>query len=212
MPVAVSRRLFSGCSAPVPGCSPGALVDGSGVCEAPRRQGVEQVAWWWWVGGLLLVIVGFRPARRALGRQIAKTVRRRATRRPRATSRPPARRRPARTPSTTPWKPVAPVPQPGVPAPKPLAWARPQRCSTACRRSRKPASTCDCACGGRDHGRYRPGTAAAIRAAPVTPAQKAARRRATEQAATDRWKKRQAAAQARAKPVTRGGSAKKSAG
>lgn len=165
------------------------------------------MAWWWWVGGFALVIVGVKPARRALKRQILKVVRRRAQRRPRATSRPAARRpAPKRTP-TSPWKPVAPVVQPGVKPPKPFSALRPQRCSAACRKSRKPATTCDCACNGRDHGRYRPGTAAAIRATRYTPAQKAAQRRAVEAAATERWKRKQAALQAKGKPVSRGGKA-----
>lgn len=102
---------------------------------------------------------------------------------------------------------MQPVTQPGVKPPKPLSVLRPQRCSAACRQSRKPASTCDCACGGRYHGRYVPGTAAAIRATRYTPEQKAAQRRAVEAAATKRWRDRQKALQAKGKPVTRGGKA-----
>ena len=159
------------------------------------------MAWWWWVGGLLLVIVGFRPARQALKRQILQGLRRKAARPRRTTTRPARRRSTPRRSSATPWKPVQPVPQRGTPPPKPLGWARPQRCSMACRQSRKPASTCDCACGGRAHGKYRPGTAAAIRATKVTPAQKAARRRVVEDAATKRWEAKQKALRAKAKPV-----------
>jgi len=163
------------------------------------------MAWWWWVGGFALVIVGVKPARRALKRQILKVIHRKAQRRPRATSRPVARRRPVKRRPSTPWKPVAPVVQPGVKPAKPLSVLRPQRCSAACRQSRKPASTCDCACGGRDHGRYVPGTAAAIRATRYTPEQKAAQRRAVEAAARQRWADKQKKLQAKGKPITRGG-------
>lgn len=141
------------------------------------------MAWWWWVGGSLLVIVGVRPVRRAMKRHIVKVIRRKGQRRPRTTSRRPPSKKVVRTATRrtkSPWKPVQPVVQPGVRAPKPLAALRPQRCSSACRQSRKPASTCDCACNGRDHGRYRPGTAAAIRATKYTPAQRKAQRDAVK--------------------------------
>jgi hypothetical protein len=80
-----------------------------------------------------------------------------------------------------------------------------QRCSAACRTSRKPASTCDCACGGRDHGRYRTGTAANVRATKYTPAQRAVQRKVTNTARTERWERREAQRIAKAKTPKRGG-------
>lgn len=151
------------------------------------------MAWWWWVGGFALLIVGVKPARRAVKRQILKVIHRKAQRPRKTTRRPPAKkvvRKAARRQPASPWKPVKPVVQPGVRAPKPLAALRPQRCSMACRQSRKPASTCDCACNGRDHGRYRPGTAAAIRSAKYTPAQRKAQRTAVVNEAGERWARR----------------------
>ena len=163
--------------------------------------------WYGWVIVLSLAAVGVKPIRRALMQRITKRISGGPAKRSRTASRrPPSKTavRTARRPPSTPWKPVAPVVQPGVRPPRPLSVLRPQRCSAACRQSRKPASTCDCACGGRDHGRYVPGTAAAIRATRYTPAQKTAQRRAVEAAATERWRRKQKKLQDQV-VVTRGG-------
>jgi hypothetical protein len=67
-----------------------------------------------------------------------------------------------------------------------LAALAPVRCSAACRTSRKPAYnksgqlTCDCPCGGREHGRYRVGTNANLRHTRTPEEKRRARQAAAE--------------------------------
>lgn len=168
--------------------------------------------WYWWAGALVLVsavgVVKGKRTRRKVWRAIrhyAKkraTARRKAQRATRVTAARPAGTRRAPAARGAGWQP-APLREP-----KPVKRApilRASACSMACRKSAKPASTCDCACGGREHGRYQPGTAASIRATKYTPAQQAAQRRAEGAARNQRWADRQQQLQSKGKPVTRGG-------
>jgi hypothetical protein len=81
----------------------------------------------------------------------------------------------------------------------------PTRCSAACRSSRKPAYDrngvlrCDCPCKGRDHGKYRPDSAAAIRGSKVSPAVRARERKLKTEAANRRYEDRQRTLQAKVK-------------
>ena len=171
--------------------------------------------WYFWVSVSALVMTvgvvkGGRPAKkvwRAAQRYAKKrkSQRIKAQGRARTAKRQAQLAKPARRIPQSPWKPaplLTPQPAPRRPV------LRIQRCSAACRTSRKPASTCDCACRGRDHGRYRTGTAANIRATKYTPAQQTAQRRAQVKAGNQRWKQRHQAAIAKAnggKPIPRGG-------
>jgi hypothetical protein len=178
--------------------------------------------WWWWVGALTLVgavgVVKGKRTRRKVWRAVRRYAQKRrkakakarakartATRqsRARAKARTATRQsRPGRAAARSPWREAQPSEPPRV-ARRPVV--RIQRCSAACRTSHKPASTCDCACGGRDHGRYRTGTAANVRATKYTPAQRAVQRKVTNTARTERWERREAQRIAKAKTPKRGG-------
>jgi hypothetical protein len=135
--------------------------------------------WWFWPCALLLAGGVWawkgKRTRRKVWRAICRYAKKRTSQRVKARGRARAAKRQVRTRRRTPagWQPVSLVDPPRV---KRAPLLRAQVCSLACRKSTKPASTCDCACGGRDHGRYRPGTAANIRATKLTPAQKRAQR------------------------------------
>jgi len=170
--------------------------------------------WYWWLGALALVtavgVVKGKRTRRKVWRAIRRYAKKRTSQRIKARGK--ARtaqrqtRRPQRAQRTSgPWKP-APLLTPQPVARRPIF--RAQACSLACRKSTKPASTCDCACRGRDHGRYRAGTAANIRATKYTPTQQRTQRRANVEAGNQRWRQRHQEAVAKAnggKPIPRGG-------
>jgi hypothetical protein len=165
--------------------------------------------WWWWVGALTLVgavgVVKGKRTRRKVWRAVRRYAqkRRKAKAKARAKARTATRQsRPGRAAARSPWREAQPSEPPQV-ARRPVV--RIQRCSAACRTSHKPASTCDCACGGRDHGRYRTGTAANVRATKYTPAQRTAQRKVTNTARTERWERREAQRIAKAKTPKRGG-------
>lgn len=171
--------------------------------------------WYWWLGAIALVsavgVVKGKRTRRKVWRAIRnyaakrRKQRAKAQRKARVTA---ARPTTARRPSTTRANGLQPAP---LLTPKPVKRApvfRASACSMACRKSTKPASTCDCACGGRDHGRYVAGTAASIRATKYTPAQQRAQRRANDAARDQRWRERQQRLQGRVnggQPLPRGG-------
>jgi hypothetical protein len=123
----------------------------------------DRVSVWWLAGALVVLVVvaavGSRRARRAMIRGIRR--REQAAAKVRARDRRIAARQ-RQAPLTGRAQPVRRAPM-----------VRTARCSAACRTSRKPAYDkagrlrCDCPCGGRDHGRYRPNTAAAVRATTV---------------------------------------------
>jgi hypothetical protein len=172
------------------------------------------VTFLWWFGATVLVtgavLFASKRTRRKVWRAVKKAhqkrqkakIRANARAKRQAAKRAPQRATPRRS-STGGWQPAQPVnPEPRRVPRKPIL--RAQRCSAACRTSRKPASTCDCACGGRDHGRYRPNTAAAIRATKYTKAQQVAQRRAEAKARNDRWAEKQKKLQDKV-VVTRGG-------
>lgn len=165
--------------------------------------------WYFWVGAISLVtVVGVVKGKRTR-RKVWRSIRRYADkrRRQRIKARGKARtiqrqQRPVRPVAQSPWKP-APLLTASPVAPRPVL--RIQRCSAACRTSRKPASTCDCACRGRDHGRYRTGSAASLRAVKYSTAQQKAQRSAVNATCTQRWTAKQQRLQGKGKPVTRGG-------
>jgi len=171
--------------------------------------------WYFWLGALTLVtvvgVVKGKRTRRKVWRAICRYAKKRKSQRIKARGKARVAQRqtrPTRRAPQSPWKPVQPVSQPGVKAPKPLAALRLKACSKPCRTSRKPEATCDCACNGRNHGKLIPGTAANIRATKYTPAQQTAQRRAQVKAGNQRWKQRHQAAIAKAnggKPIPRGG-------
>jgi hypothetical protein len=152
--------------------------------------------WLWWIGALSLFTGAVMFRRRRLRRKVGRKIRTRAGQAVQGR----VRSAKARQRSSS-WKP-APLLTPTPTARKPVL--RIQRCSAACRTSRKPASTCDCECGGRDHGRYRPDSAAAIRATKYTATQQKAQRQAQAAARTKRWEDRQQTLQSKVK-VERGG-------
>ena len=171
--------------------------------------------WYFWVGAITLVVGVSAWKGKRTGRKVWRAAQRYADKRKRQRIKAQGRARtakrqtqlakPARRTPQSPWKP-APLLTPPPVARRPVL--RIQRCSAACRTSRKPASTCDCACRGRDHGRYRTGTAANIRATKYTPAQQKAQRRANVEAGNQRWERRHQAEVAKAnkgKPIPRGG-------
>lgn len=182
------------------------------------------MAWWWWIGAFGLVagatVLRNKSLRRKVVSAIGKQLHGRAQR-PRATSRPAGRTskpapRATRRPTPLRTSPLAPAPlATSTIARRPVL--RVQKCSLACRKSRKSASTCDCACGGRDHGQYVTGTAAALRqptsnrgqragyAASAVAARNAERARQRQQAAA-RSQKLQADAAARLARHGKGGS------
>lgn len=165
--------------------------------------------WYFWVGALTLVgavgVVKGKRTRRKVWRAIRRYAKKRKSQRikERGKARTAQRQqRPVRRAPQSPWKP-APLLTASPVASRPVL--RLQRCSAACRTSRKPASTCDCACRGRDHGRYRPGSAASIRAMKYSTAQQKAQRSAVNATRTQRWAEKQQRLQGKAKPVARGG-------
>jgi hypothetical protein len=81
------------------------------------------------------------------------------------------------------------------------------KCDLKCRQSVKPVSECVCSCGGRDHGKYVPGSKANIMATRLTPAQQKVQRAQMNRARQDQWKRKQAQRVAKTKTPARGGKA-----
>ena len=141
--------------------STAAAEPGQSSRSHPQDRAGDRVSVWWLAGALVVLVVvaavGSRRARRAVIRGIRRREQAAAKVRARDRRAAAARQRPA--PLTGRAQPVRRAPV-----------VRTARCSAACRTSRKPAYDkagrlrCDCPCGGRDHGRYRPNTAAAVRA------------------------------------------------
>lgn len=120
------------------------------------------MTWLWVLGGLLTAVVALVVGNRKLRRRAVGFAGRRFKRRPAARA-----TRTARAGGRA--APRAPLAGYGQRPGRPIV--RTAKCSAACRTSRKPAYTngvltCDCPCGGRDHGRYRPGTNASLRSKP----------------------------------------------
>ena len=169
--------------------------------------------WYWWLLALGLVgavgVVKGKRTRRKVWRAIRNYAKKQRKQRTKAAAKVRTAKRQTRTPRRQPASPWQPAPLLTPPPVKRAPVLRVQRCSASCRMSRKPASTCDCACGGRDHGRYRTGTAASVRATKYTPEQKRAQRVA-EARANRRRLAQQAAARRSGKanggkPIPRGG-------
>jgi hypothetical protein len=81
------------------------------------------------------------------------------------------------------------------------------KCDLKCRQSVKPRSECVCSCGGRDHGKYVPGTAANIMSTRLTPAQQQKQRAQVNRARQAEWKRKHAQRVAKTKTPARGGTA-----
>lgn len=171
--------------------------------------------WYFWIGALTLVtVVGAvkgKRTRHKVWRSIRAYAKKRRNQRLKTSGKARAARRQVqsqarpRRRSPAGWQ-QAPLLTPQKTKRAPIL--RASVCSIACRKSRKPASTCDCACGGRDHGRYVRGTAASIRATKYTPAQQKAQRRVEAATRNQRWQQRHQEAVAKAnkgKPIPRGG-------
>jgi hypothetical protein len=135
--------------------------------------------WYFWLAALSLVtaigVVKGKRTRSKVWRAIRRYVKKRTSQRVKARGKARTAQRQSRPRRRTPagWQSASLVDGPRV---KRAPVFRAQVCRLACRQSVKPPSTCDCACGGRDHGRYRLGTAASIRATKLTPVQKRAQR------------------------------------
>lgn len=171
--------------------------------------------WYFWLGAIVLVtavgVVKGKRTRRKVWRAIRSYAKKRATARRKAQRKARVAAGVTRAPRRAPAARARSWQQAPLLTPKPVKRApilRAQVCRMDCRKSVKPASTCDCVCGGRDHGRYVKGTAASIRATKYTPAQKTAQRRAEGAARNQRWAERNQAAIAKAnggRPIPRGG-------
>ena len=156
--------------------------------------------WWFWPAtislvGAIWVVKGKRgkAARRKVWRAACKYAAKRRKQRTKASAKVRTAQRQTRAPRRQPASPWQPAPLLTPPPVKRRPIFRASVCDLKCRKSTKPASTCDCSCGGRDHGRYVKGTAASIRATKYTPEQKRAQR-AAEARANRRRLAQQAAA------------------